>query len=538
MARKRKNGDGTVRLRKDGRWEGRYVIGYDDQGNPKTKNVLAKTKCECVEKLNKLKESLGGIKSDKIKSDMPFGDWIDFWYQNYCKSSVRPTTQLGYEGRIYLHIIPELGRIPLNKLTQNDLQQFYTRLKTSGRLRDTDSYGDGLSNQMVRACHFNCRSALEKAVQEGLIRVNPAIGCKLPPKKAREMQVLTHEELQRFLIQAKEEGYYELFLLELATGLRRGELLALQWDDLNFETGELFITKQVYRVKGDLTISTPKTKASTRTIVLPPAVTAILREYQSRVHSRWMFPSPVKEDSSLDPATCRQRLHLILEHAQCKRVRFHDLRHTFCTAALENGMDVKTLSALLGHVSSETTLNIYSHITDNMRTEAAARIDRGIGKAKPDDGNNAGADTANVSKQPMTTFQPYKGNKRKPGTGCITQISDHCWEGRYSPMWPDGKKHSRNIYAKTQEECEALLPNLIAEMRAEIAAIKAGTNHAEIPDGISKKRKAIAAYICANPEVTNKSLIASESQTSRWTVQKYYDGIRRELNIAKKDILH
>ena len=205
--------------------------------------------------------------------------------------------------------------------------------------------------------------------------------------------------------------------------------------------------------------------------------------------------------------------------------------------ALENGMDVKTLSALLGHVSSETTLNIYSHITDNMRTEEAARIDRGIGKAKPDDGNDAGADTADVSKQPMTTFQPYKGNKRKPGTGCITQISDHCWEGRYSPMWPDGKKHSRNIYAKTREECEALLPDLITEMKAEIAAIKAGANHAAIPDSISKKRKAIAAYMRANPAVTNKSLIASESQTSRWTVQKYYDEIRRELNILKKDIL-
>ena len=97
---------------------------------------------------------------------------------------------------------------------------------------------------MVRACHMNCRSALGKAVQEGLIRINPAVGCKLPPKKAREMQVLTREEIQRFLIQAKAEGYFELFLLELTTGLRRGELLALQWDDLNLETGEVEITER------------------------------------------------------------------------------------------------------------------------------------------------------------------------------------------------------------------------------------------------------------------------------------------------------
>ena len=151
---------------------------------------------------------------------------------------------------IRLHIIPEIGDIPLNKLTQNDLQQFYGRLKKSGRKRFTDKYGEGLSDRMVRMCHATCRSALEKAVQDGLIRVNPAIGCKLPPKKAREMQVLTREELQRFLIQAKFEGYYEVFLLDLATGLRRGELMALQWDDLNFKTGVLNVNKQVYDVRG------------------------------------------------------------------------------------------------------------------------------------------------------------------------------------------------------------------------------------------------------------------------------------------------
>lgn len=198
------------------------------------------------------------------------------------------------------------------------------------------------------------------------------------------MQVLTREEIQRFLIQAKEEGYFELFLLELTTGLRRGELLALQWEDLNEETGELHITKQVYRTKEDgLLLSQPKTKSSIRTIILPPPMLAILLEYRKTVDSRWMFPSPVKEDSPIDPGAIRQRLHLILEHAQCKQVRFHDLRHTFATTALGSGMDVKTLSAMLGHVSAATTLDIYTHVTDTMQTEAAAKIDQGIGKAAP-----------------------------------------------------------------------------------------------------------------------------------------------------------
>ena len=329
MARKRKAGDGTVRQRKDGRWEGRIVIGYDDNGYPKTKNVLAKTKKECVEKLQKLKAECGGLKPEKVRPEMVFGDWLIYWYENHSKPKIRPTTQETYESRIRLHIIPEIGDIPLNKLTQNDLQQFYGRLKKSGRKRFTDKYGEGLSDRMVRMCHATCRSALEKAVQDGLIRVNPAIGCKLPPKKAREMQVLTREELQRFLIQAKFEGYYEVFLLDLATGLRRGELMALQWDDLNFKTGVLNVNKQVYDVRGQLQISTPKTKNSVRKIVLPPAVVTVLREYKKTVDSRWMFPSPVKEDCPITPGVVRRRLQLILEHAVCKHVRFHDLRHPY-----------------------------------------------------------------------------------------------------------------------------------------------------------------------------------------------------------------
>ena len=166
MGKRRKQGEGTLRLRKDGRWEGRVVVGYDDKGLPITKNVTAKSKTECVEKFEALKERY--VKTnEKLYSEMPFGERINFWYQTYCKHTIRITTQLEYENRIYKHIIPEIGKIPLNQLTQSDFQQFYTKEKANGRKIRAEIYGTGLSDRVIRAIHANCRSALEKAVQEG-----------------------------------------------------------------------------------------------------------------------------------------------------------------------------------------------------------------------------------------------------------------------------------------------------------------------------------------------------------------------------------
>jgi len=149
IAKKRKNGEGTLRLRKDGRWEGRIVVGYNEKSLPITKCVTAKTKTECSAKLEALKEQYGRS-SDKIKPDMPFGDWIDFWYQTYCRHTLRITTRTDYENRIFNHIIPEIGKIPLNRLSQSDLQQFYAKEKTDGRKLHAKTYGKGLSDRTIR----------------------------------------------------------------------------------------------------------------------------------------------------------------------------------------------------------------------------------------------------------------------------------------------------------------------------------------------------------------------------------------------------
>ena len=129
-------------------------------------------------------------------------------------------------------------------------------------------------------------------------------------------------------------------------------------------------------------------------------------------------------------------------------------------------MDVKTLSTVIGHVSSNTTLNVYAHVTDEMRRTAAVKIDQSIGKAEPQEIETT------PRKPAPSTFQARRGQRRKAGTGCVTQINEKLWEGRYSPVWPDGKKHARNVYAHSEEECENLLAELIAEMKTEISAEK------------------------------------------------------------------
>lgn len=317
---------------------------------------------------------------------------------------------------------------------------------------------------MVKSCHVTCRAALDQAVAQGLILKNPALSCKAPVTRPKEMQVLTGEEVQRLLIQAKEDGCFELLLLELTTGLRRGEILALQWDDLNFRTGALRIERQVQRIQGKLAVSQPKTRASCRSILLPAPVLEILAQYRQSVSSHWMFPSPKKEDSPLDPAAVRKKLSAVLKRAGCPAARFHDLRHTFATSALEHGMDVKTLSTVIGHVSSATTLNVYAHVTDEMRQKAADKIDRAITGREPPQGKEP--------KPPgRTAFQPVKGKYRKPGTGYISQISDRLWEGRYSPK-VNGRRMARNVYAKTEAECEEKLAELIRETKREIAALR------------------------------------------------------------------
>ena len=198
-------------------------------------------------------------------------------------------------------------------------------------------------------------------------------------------------------------------------------------------------------------------------------------------------------------------------------------------------MDVKTLSAMLGHVSAATTLDIYTHITDDMQRTAAANIDRGIGKAAPqEDASEPGQETApaQAEKPSMTDFKPYVGRKRRSGTGCVSQINDHLFEGRYSPKWPDGKKHARNVYARTREECEEKLKALITEMNEERKNLKEQLAGIAPPEKLTKKQRKLWDYMRLHPEVTEFSTIAKRTGLARNTVKKHYEMIAAMLGRA------
>ena len=213
---------------------------------------------------------------------------------------------------------------------------------------------------------------MEKAVDEELLTKNPTKKLKIPNDKKVEMQTLKKEEIGVFLEEAKRSGLYEFYLLELTTGMRQGEIIALTWDDFDEKNKTISINKNVTRVDGEIIVTTPKTKNSIRTIKLTNECVDLLKAMKLRKmgESNLIFPSPRTGDYREGPAITRQ-LHRIQQRAGLPRIRFHDLRHTFATLMIEQGVDIKTVSQMLGHTDAGFTMNTYMHVTENMQQKAA-----------------------------------------------------------------------------------------------------------------------------------------------------------------------
>ena len=378
MPKKRANGEGSIRKRKDGRWEGRYTAGCDPTtGKPIHKSVLAKTQSEAKEKLKQAIAEAEKLDMSRAKS-YSLGAWIKLWYEVYAEPRLREKTKDYYLNYIDNHIVPELGNTPLEKLTTIQIQKFYNDLQKSGRIQRYTHIklkDKGLSTRVVRGIHTLLNNCLEQAVAERLLLTNPAKGCRLPKLEKREMKILPEDKIGPYLAEAERRGLLAAFYLELTTGLRRGELLALQWTDLDIENRTLAVTKQVNRINGELVVSPPKTRNSVRTLALPQqAVDLLIAEHKKHSRNPYMFPSP-KTGGMYGP-DCIGRIHKkLLEKAGIEEhVRFHDLRHTFSTLAIQSGIDPKTVAEILGHASAEFSLDVYTHVTAGMKKEAAQKI--------------------------------------------------------------------------------------------------------------------------------------------------------------------
>ena len=372
MAKRRANGEGNLRKRKDGRWEGRYTAGRDPEtGKAIYKNVLGKTQAEVKAKLKQAIEEAKGLDAAKV-GRYTVGQWMEVWFEHYAKVKVRPSSHQTYRGYIDNHIKPNIGKIPLEKLTSLELQKFYKKLLTSGRVDRIESkkQSKGLSPKTVRNIHQIISSAMSLAKEQKLIVANPAEGCALPRLEHREMKTLPVEQLQSFLREAKESGVYELYYLELATGLRRGELLGLKWEDIDLERGDLRVRRQIARINGEVVEAPLKTKNAYRTLPLAEDTVSILLEQKDKVGgSPWVFPSPT--GGPISPDSVLHMLHRVLKRAGLPKVRFHDLCHSYATIMLYLGYSLKDIQTWLGHSNYNFTADTYLHTAPTAHLQMA-----------------------------------------------------------------------------------------------------------------------------------------------------------------------
>ena len=330
MAKRRPAGDGMVRRRDDGRWEGRIVIGHRENGEPLFHHVYAKTQKALLDKLHQNIECYRDVELTE-DSRMTLGQWLDRWLTEYKAGTVRPGTLEGYRRYIEYYIKPQLGDKQISLLSQQDIQRMYRRLKTEGRIHEHPEMGHQLSDSMVRHIHSTLHAALKDAVQAHVIPRNPTEGTTAPKPNYKPKRILTRAELDAFLkVVEQDEVWRDFFQTELMTGLRRGEICGLQWSGFDGNTGTLKVCRTLHsQRKGEYTTGETKTNQGMRTIILPHSVTEILRRRKADAISQWIFPDPVKPEDPVDPNAAYRHMKTLLQRAGLPSIRFHDLRHPY-----------------------------------------------------------------------------------------------------------------------------------------------------------------------------------------------------------------
>jgi len=371
MAKRRPSGDGMVRKRDDGRWEGRIVVGHKENGDSIFRYIYADTQKELTAKLRQNIDIYQGIDLTE-QSRMTLAEWLEQWL-GQMSATLRSSTLEHYRKDLTNHVKPYLGQKMLTQITAADLRKLYDTLGKAGRMHPRLGQSRGLSSTTVHGIHTTLHHALRAAVEQGFIPTSPADEVE-PPKVIRQpMNILNEEQLDTFMTAIQKDPlWHDFFYTELTTGLRQGEICGLMWSDFDARSGTLKISRTLHREKGGrLVAGDTKTYAGMRKIVLPPSTAELLRARKKKSFSPWVFHDPLRPESPVNPNSAYIQLKKFLADAGLPDIRFHDLRHTFSTHALASGVDAKTLSGILGHTKASFTLDTYTHTTGDMQRRAA-----------------------------------------------------------------------------------------------------------------------------------------------------------------------
>lgn len=377
---KRRNGEGSIQELENGKFMGKIMLGRQPDGKPNRKSVYGKTQAEVLNKINELKyEYSHGIYIEPNRTKL--GEWLIFWLKTYKQKKIKPRTYDTYESQINANIITSLGHIMLKDLNTNHIQHFYNKLYDDG---------NGLSSATIRKIHQIINSALKKAQSIDMIGKNPATYVELPVFEQKLVKAFSREEQEAFFEAAKGFDYYNAYLFDVDTGIREGELLALNWKDIDFQKGLVHINKTLVFVKDRKSKSgkvyllqvqdSTKTKAGTRTIPLTKRCLTILKELKLKngFKSQLVFPS--RKGTFIDPSNFQRCFLTICKRAGLEGYSCHTLRHTFATRCFENNINVKIVSKWLGHKKISHTLDIYTHVLPDKDMEAIEMLENGTFK--------------------------------------------------------------------------------------------------------------------------------------------------------------
>ena len=374
-------GGGTIRKRSDGRWEARYTIGIDPKtGKQVQKSVYGKTQKEARRKLNQITAAIdeGTFIAPRKES---LAAWLDTWLETYVSVSVKPYTYDSYMRTCKNHIKPMLGRIKLSELTPLQIQQFYNSLLTEKKL----------SPKTVKNVNGVLHSALDQAVKLRMIAQNPTELCDLPRAPRKKIHPMERDKVAEFLKRIEGNCYETIYRVTLFTGMREGEVLGLTWDCIDFERNTISITKQLQKTKkvGGTYVLAPTKNSRNRTITAAPSVMELLRErkrqqmqHQLLAGEAWSNPWNLvfthENGMHLCHYTVYRYFKTVVREMGLSDQRFHDLRHGFAVASLECGDDIKTVQENLGHATASFTLDVYGHVSQQMRQESARRMEKYI----------------------------------------------------------------------------------------------------------------------------------------------------------------